>query len=136
MHILLKKSIFHFLVSRWHHCNWYTLLISSSLLVINLPYNDGFGESPISYSDLSPYPTNFFNETFKKLVNQRPIIGVIAIRSIGTNQNNEYPMLLGKDFFGSEYVKFVESTGARVIPIPEVCFFPLFYILQLYFLQS
>ena len=78
-----------------------------------------------SFSDLSPYPTNFFNETYKKFKTQRPIIGIVALRERGPHIIDEYPMLDGKDYFGSEYVKFVESAGARVLPIPEVCVFRL-----------
>ena len=78
------------------------------------------GREPNLYSDLSPYPTNFFNETYKKFKTQRPIIGIVAIRQKGKVITGEYPMLAGKDYFGSEYVKFVESAGSRVMPIPEV----------------
>ena len=73
-----------------------------------------------SYPNLSPYPTNYFTETVKHFINNRPIIGVVAMRMKGGKTLSEYPALIGQDYFGASFVKWVESVGGRVVPIPEV----------------
>ena len=73
------------------------------------------------YPNLSPFPTNYFKETVKHFVNNRPIIGVVAMKMKGGKTLTEYPALRGQDYFGASFVKWMESIGGRVVPIPEVC---------------
>eukprot|EP00111_Clytia_hemisphaerica_P007446 TCONS_00021640-protein len=71
------------------------------------------------FPNLSPYPTNYFTETVNHFVNNRPIIGIVAMKMKGGKTVTEYPALKGQDYFGASFVKWVESVGGRVVPIPE-----------------
>ena len=73
-----------------------------------------------SYPNISPYPTNFFTETFKKFKNDRPIIGILAMALDGDKILVASPEAREKNYFGASFVKFVESAGGRAVPIIEV----------------
>ena len=74
-----------------------------------------------NYGPTGVYPTNFFLDTVPKFVNTRPVIGVLTL-GLDSPRNvlREIPYAKKKAYLGSSYVKFLESAGAQVVPIPEV----------------
>jgi len=68
---------------------------------------------------ISPYPTNFWTEHAPKFVNNRPLIGVVAMEVLGQKMLVNVPWSWDKDYFGSSFVKLVEGAGARAVPIKE-----------------
>jgi len=72
------------------------------------------------YPNLTPYPTNFFTETYKKFVNNRPLIGIVSMPMDGDKILYEYPISRGKEYFGASFVKLVEVAGGRAVPVTEV----------------
>ena len=73
-----------------------------------------------SYPNVSPYPTNFFTETYKKFVNDRPLIGIVSMPMDGDKILYEYPNSWDKEYFGASFVKLIESVGGRAVPVTEV----------------
>ncbi|KAK0072842.1 hypothetical protein PV325_010701 [Microctonus aethiopoides] len=57
----------------------------------------------------------FLIDSTKKIVNNRPIIGILA-QEISHHMNNIYPGLY-ESYIAASYVKYLESSGARVVPI-------------------
>ena len=68
----------------------------------------------------TPYPTNFWAEHVPKFVNNRPTIGIVAMEVLGQKMLVNVPWSWDKDYFGSSFVKLVESAGGRAVPIKEV----------------
>lgn len=89
------------------------LLIWLLRVHISLATKEYFGE-------ISAFPTNFFRETVFKFKNDRPTIGIVAMEMDGVKFVVDAPHSLFKDYFGSSFVKLVESAGGRAVPIKEV----------------
>ncbi|XP_066919217.1 gamma-glutamyl hydrolase A-like [Clytia hemisphaerica] len=71
------------------------------------------------YPNLSSFPTNFFTETYKKFVNNRPIIGIIPMPMDGDKLLVENPTAYLKEYFGGSFVKLIEMGGGKAIPLTE-----------------
>jgi len=67
----------------------------------------------------NPYPTNYFDELVPKFVNNRPMIGIAAMETMGQKMLIEVPWSENKDYFAASFVKLVESAGGRAVPVLE-----------------
>eukprot|EP00112_Aurelia_sp_Birch-Aquarium-sp1_P013130 Seg2778.1 transcript_id=Seg2778.1/GoldUCD/mRNA.D3Y31 product="Gamma-glutamyl hydrolase" protein_id=Seg2778.1/GoldUCD/D3Y31 len=54
-----------------------------------------------------------------KCVNERPIIGVLAQTLTSKKIKQQFPFTAGRSFIPASYVKWIEASGARVLPIKE-----------------
>ena len=54
-----------------------------------------------------------------KELNDRPIIGMLAMKITDKVILAEKPELQGKSYIGASYVKFIQSAGGRVVPIVD-----------------
>ena len=54
-----------------------------------------------------------------KCVNERPIIGVLAQALTNKKIKRRFPFTEGRSFIPASYVKWIEASGARVLPIKE-----------------
>ena len=69
---------------------------------------------------MNSFPTNYFTETFRKFVNNFPIIGIAAMPMDGEKLINENPAAEKKEYFGSSFEKLIEVSGGRAVPVTEV----------------
>ena len=54
-----------------------------------------------------------------KCMNERPIIGILAQALTNKKIKNRFPFTEGRSFIPASYVKWIEASGARVLPIKE-----------------
>eukprot|EP00111_Clytia_hemisphaerica_P011288 TCONS_00033049-protein len=72
------------------------------------------------HAPMGTYPTNYFKKTVPRFKNNRPMIGVLTVGLDMQEQLiNHVPDVKGKAYVGSSYIKFLESAGARAVPIIE-----------------
>ncbi|XP_057291784.1 gamma-glutamyl hydrolase-like [Hydractinia symbiolongicarpus] len=66
---------------------------------------------------ISSFACFFSSKEPNKEVNERPIVGVVVMDIIDAVLLKTYPNLRGKHFVPASYVKLIEMTGARLVPI-------------------